>query len=41
MTESLIWMAGSPGKAVMTIIVVLAFGLVAWLVQTMMDRRRK
>ena len=40
MTEALTWMAGSPGKAVATIAAVAAFGLVAWLIQTMIERRK-
>jgi len=38
LTEALTWMAGSPGKAVMTIGVVIAFGLAAWLIQTLMEK---
>ena len=41
MTEALTWMSGHPEKAVATIAAVAAFGLVAWLIQTMIDNRRK
>lgn len=40
MTEALTWMSGHPEKAVATIAVVAAFGLVAWLIQTMIERRK-
>lgn len=41
MTEALTWMAGNPGKAVMTIGVVIVFGLLAWWIETRFDKRRK
>lgn len=40
MTEALTWMSGHPEKAVMSIAAVAAFGLVAWLIQTMIERRK-
>lgn len=41
MTEALTWMAGNPGKLVATIAVVAALGLVAWWIETRIDRMRK
>lgn len=41
MTEALTWMAGNPGKAVMTIAVVAVFGIAAWWIETRIDKRRK
>lgn len=40
MTETLTWMAGNPVKAAATIGVVIVFGLVAWFVQTMIERKK-
>lgn len=41
MTEALTWMAGDPGKVVMTIGVVAVFGIAALWIETRIDKRRR
>lgn len=41
MTEVLTWMHSNPGKGAATIGVVLAFGLLALLVEYIIDKRKK